>query len=311
MILVWRSHGIKDFCRLHAGWLLTGFRRGNENNFRIGLQAQERLGGMTRPVSAHPGVEGNLVAKKEYEKMARVEQEHWWYRSLHHLVLNSIRRNTAGKDISIIDAGCGTGGLMLYLRQRGYSNMRGFDLSPHAVGICHERGLNVTEGDLRSIREHFTLSSADVIVSNDTFCFFRGEECADLMRQFFQVLQPGGLLILNVPALKAFRGIHDLSVGIRRRFSRPGFHALIDPDQFHVVRELFWPFLLSPMIYCVRLSQRIKMKLKRDYEIGSDIDLPNPWFNRVLEGMTQFENRWLPAKPFGSSLYLVLKAKAA
>jgi hypothetical protein len=53
----------------------------------------------------------------------------------------------------------------------------------------------------------------------------------------------------------------------------------------------------------------MKMRLTRDYEICSDTDLPPPWLNRILEGITLFENRWLPAKPFGSSLYLVLKRR--
>jgi len=129
------------------------------------------------------------------------------------------------------------------------------------------------------------------------------------MRQFFEVLRPGSILILNVPALDAFRGIHDLSVGIQHRFSRSDLPSLIDPNMFHMIRVLYWPFLLSPVVYCVRLRQRMKMRLTKNYEICSDIDLPHPWVNRVLEGLTRFENRRLPSKPFGSSLFLVLKKR--
>ena len=241
--------------------------------------------------------------------MARVEQEHWWYRALHHLVLDSIRRHGVGSDISIIDAGCGTGGLMLYLQGQDYTHLKGFDLSQHAVDICRERGLHVEQCDLRDMAGCYLPASADVIVSNDTLCFLNEQECANLMGQCFEVLHPGGLLILNVPALKAFQGIHDLSVGIHHRFSRSDLHKLIDLHKFRIVRELYWPFLLSPLVYCVRLRQRMKMRLTRDYEICSDIDLPSPWLNKILEGITLFENRWLPAKPFGSSLYLVLKKR--
>jgi SAM-dependent methyltransferase len=249
-----------------------------------------------------------LDRKEEYEKMARVEQEHWWYRALHHLVLDSLRGNTRNNDISILDAGCGTGGLMLFLRQEGYTRVRGFDLSPHAVEICRGRGLDVEQCDLRNVATRYPRASADVIISNDTLCFLNGEERSGFMRQCFDVLYPGGILILNVPALKAFAGIHDLSVGIQHRFSRSDLPSLINLNMFHLIRVLYWPLLLSPVVYCVRLQQRMKMRLTRNYEIRSDIDLPHPWVNRVLEGLTRFENRCLPLKPFGSSLYLVLES---
>ena len=249
-----------------------------------------------------------LDRKDEYEKMARVEQEHWWYRALHHLVLNSLHTNTSHNDISVLDAGCGTGGLMLFLRLHGYPRVKGFDLSPHAVEICRERGLDVEQCDLRNMTARYPRSSADVIISNDTLCFLNGEERSSFMGQCFEVLRPGGLLILNVPALKAFGGIHDLSVGIQHRFSRYDLRRLIDLHKFRLIEDLYWPFLLSPLVYCVRLWQRMKMRLAKNYEVRSDIDIPRPWINRVLEGLTRFENRRFRLKPFGSSLYLVLQS---
>ena len=249
-----------------------------------------------------------LERKDEYEKMARVEQEHWWYRALHHLVLDYLRGNTRNNDISILDAGCGTGGLMLFLRQNGYPRVKGFDLSPHAVEICRGRGLDVEQCDLRNMAARYPHSSADVIISNDTLCSLNGEERSSFMGQCFDVLRPGGLLILNLPALEAFRGIHDLSVGIQHRFSRSDLRRLIDLHKFRLIEDLYWPFLLSPLVYCVRLWQRMKMRLAKNYEIRSDIDLPHSRVNRALEEITRIENRRLPAKPFGSSLYLVLQS---
>lgn len=249
-----------------------------------------------------------LDRKDEYEKMARVEQEHWWYRVLHHLVLNSLRTNTSHNDISVLDAGCGTGGLMLFLRQHGYPRVKGFDLSPHAVEICSGRGLDVEQCDLRNMTARYPRTSADVIVSNDTLCCLNGQERTNFMRQCFEILRPGGLLILNLPALKAFRGIHDLSVGIQHRFSRADLPSLVDPNMFQMIKSLYWPFLLSPAVYCVRVRQRMKMRVTRNYKIRSDIDLPRPWVNGILEKLIRFENRRLPSKPFGSSLYLELRS---
>ena len=245
----------------------------------------------------------------EYEKMARAEKELWWYQALHHLVFDSIHKNLFGWNVSIIDAGCGTGGLMLFLHERGFGNLKGFDLSPYAVKICRERRLDVEQGNLINIAGYYPPASADVIVSNDTLYYLNEQQRSDVVRQCFQLLKPEGLLMFNLPALKAFQGIHDVAVGIIHRFSRPDVPELIDPSQFCIIRELYWPFLLSPAIYLVRLRQRIRMRMKSAFEVNSDIDLPSPPLNKMLRRITLFENRWFRTKPFGSSLFLVMKKK--
>lgn len=48
----------------------------------------------------------------EYERMDRVEDAMWWYRALHHRVLAALRRNPGDPGLPLLDAGCGTGGLL-------------------------------------------------------------------------------------------------------------------------------------------------------------------------------------------------------
>lgn len=54
-----------------------------------------------------------LAKEKEYIKMAKAERNHWWYRNLHYLVLDTIKNRFSRRDIAIIDAGCGTGGVIV------------------------------------------------------------------------------------------------------------------------------------------------------------------------------------------------------
>ncbi|OGP76000.1 MAG: hypothetical protein A2W09_06695 [Deltaproteobacteria bacterium RBG_16_50_11] len=246
----------------------------------------------------------------EYEKMAKVEEALWWYRTLHQLVLDAIRRYRPGRDIAILDAGCGTGGLMHFLRSCGYWNLKGVDLSNVAVEWCHRRNLDVQQGNLTDFAGLYAEESADVIVSNDTLYFFQEREQENVVGQFQRVLKPGGLLILNLPALNAFRGIHDISVGIKVRFSKADTRRLLKEGLFDVVRELYWPFLLSPVIYAVRLSQRIKMRWNPHFQIRSDINLPPERLNRIFLELSLFENRMLTRRPFGSSLLLMGRKKS-
>jgi SAM-dependent methyltransferase len=251
-----------------------------------------------------------LGCPDEYAKMAKVEEVLWWYRTLHHLVLDVIRRYRPGLDIAILDAGCGTGGLMHFLLSCGYRNLKGVDFSNVAVEWCHRRNLDVQQGNLTNFAGLYAEESADVIVSNDTLYFFQEQEQENVVEQFRRILKPGGLLILNLPALKAFRGIHDICVGIKVRFSKADTRRLLKESLFDVVQELYWPFLLSPVIYAVRLSQRIKMRRNPHFQIGSDTNLPPERLNRIFLELTLFENRMLARRPFGSSLLLMGRKKS-
>jgi SAM-dependent methyltransferase len=81
-----------------------------------------------------------MIGKQyEYDAMARCEKELWWYKSLHDRTLRTIER-VAGKGAKILDAGCGTGGMLTRLRNHGYTNLDGFDLSPDAIKHSRENG---------------------------------------------------------------------------------------------------------------------------------------------------------------------------
>ncbi|MEI8203010.1 MAG: class I SAM-dependent methyltransferase [Bacteroidota bacterium] len=240
--------------------------------------------------------------------MAQVEEELWWYKSLHSLVQKAISKHFTEKTIKIVDAGCGTGGLMKFLQKKyHYNNLQGIDISPDAIEICRSAQLNVVLDDIKNISAHFQPASIDVIISNDTFYFLSEPERSSIIAEFYNLLQPKGLVIINLPALKAFRGIHDISVGINYRFSRKDIPRLVDISQFNILKATYWPFFLSPIIWFTRCFQRIKLKLNKNTKIISDINLPPTRINELLFKLIQAENALLNHKPFGSSLFLILQ----
>ena len=46
---------------------------------------------------------------EEYRLMQSVEDQHWWYATLHQQVLDAVQEYTNAKPVKILDAGCGTG----------------------------------------------------------------------------------------------------------------------------------------------------------------------------------------------------------
>ena len=247
-----------------------------------------------------------INSKNEYIKMDGVEGKHWWYKSLHKLVLNSIESNFNSKEINILDAGCGTGGLLEYLRSKNYNNISGYDLSKDAVELSNQKGLNTIELDLIDYQN--TDKKYDVIISNDTMYFFNLEEQKRILDEFYLSLNRGGILILNLPSFNAFGGIHDKAVGVENRFNAKMVDDMIDNDKFEIIQKTYWPFLLSPLIYLVRLAQRVQLKNNSNVRYVSDIDVPPEIINNTLYSIITLENKYIKRKPFGSSLFLVLRA---
>lgn len=249
-----------------------------------------------------------LNRQQEYQKMSVVESNHWWYKTLHKLVLESLFEYIPDKDSNILDAGCGSGGLITFLNSNKYKNIKGFDLSDDAVSLSKEKKLNVVHGDINDIEGIISKQYFDAIISNDTLYFLNSGEISKFMDSCSNGLRSGGVLILNIPVFEAFSGIHDISVGIRKRFSRQDYNIFLINKDFRVVRKTFWPFLLSPLIFITRLVQRLRYALFKP-EVKSDIDLPSPLINNILYRITLFELNNIKHSIFGSSLFIVLQKK--
>ena len=106
---------------------------------------------------------------REYERMSESELQHWWYKSLHELTLTEIKKHFQGKDITIVDAGCGTGGLLLQLKNEGYKNCSGIDIAFHAIELAKHRNVDVIQDSILNINKYYAANSIDVIISHDVF----------------------------------------------------------------------------------------------------------------------------------------------
>src|SRR3989304_3802618 len=92
-----------------------------------------------------------VMNDNEYGRMFEVEDSHWWYVTLHRLILKYVAREHNRKGpLDILDAGCGTGRLCQLMS--GFGNVQGVDMSGTAVKLCRKRALNaVYQADLNSM----------------------------------------------------------------------------------------------------------------------------------------------------------------
>jgi trans-aconitate methyltransferase len=245
----------------------------------------------------------------EYEKMYAVERQLWWYKILHAKVLKAIQQHFSTTNIAILDAGCGTGGLLSFLKEHNYTNVVGLDGSEDAVAFCQERQLDVTLCRFETIEGFRPQNQYDVIVCNDVFYCLEEIDIVRAMRYFWTHLKPNGLLVMNNNAFNAFYGTHDVAVGGKRRFVLADLKKLGETAGFKVATSTYWSFLLSPLILAVRQWQAFKLRhgWEKPENIVSDVALPSPLVNQALYYLVKSEEIFLPKSPIGSSLFITMR----
>jgi 2-polyprenyl-3-methyl-5-hydroxy-6-metoxy-1,4-benzoquinol methylase len=252
-----------------------------------------------------------LINSEEYRAMFEVEEKLWWYKILHEKVIAEINSFANGnKQITILDAGCGTGGLLLKLQDAGYQNIQGFDFNDDAVAFSKSRGLNVQKLDITHLQGVFEKESFDVIVSDDVLYQFEDEVIEKTISSIVDILKPNGVFITNNNAFEIFRGTHDIAVGSKKRFVLKDFKAYLSQIKaVSISKHHYWSLFLSPLILVVRLLQKLQLKLHLvDLQnIKSDVEMPSEFMNNLFYNICKFERKILKKSPFGSSLFLVLK----
>jgi 2-polyprenyl-3-methyl-5-hydroxy-6-metoxy-1,4-benzoquinol methylase len=102
-------------------------------------------------------------------------------------------------DARILDVGCGRGGLVYWLSQRGYHRAEGIDVSGEQVETARRVGVaNVQQADLRSYLGS-RVQSYDALILRDVVEHFTREQIIEVLELCRAALRPGGVVIVQVP----------------------------------------------------------------------------------------------------------------
>ncbi|RME66605.1 MAG: class I SAM-dependent methyltransferase [Verrucomicrobia bacterium] len=239
----------------------------------------------------------------EYERLAAAEDRLWYFRALRERVIDALRRTGVPDNAVVLDAGCGTGGML-----RGLSAwssgavLRGIDVSPLACERAAAAGFDVREGSVEEIP--FGDGEFDAIVSLDVLTQVEVPLLA--LVEFFRCLKPGGVLVLNGAALPWLWSYHDERVQSRRRLTRRRTLALVREAGLRVEFATYWNCFLLPLV-----AARRKLLPRRDG--SSDVRPPVPVVNELCLGVAWLErllNRTGLPLPIGSSLFVVARRPA-
>lgn len=116
-------------------------------------------------------------------------------------ILSQLR--PVSKDARIFDLGCGSGSLIAALKEAGYHQVSGMDLSEEQVKMAHGMGVSeVMLGDaMQYLRD--TPEGFDVITGMDIIEHFTKDELVELLQLIQRKLKAGGMAIFRTPNMDA------------------------------------------------------------------------------------------------------------
>jgi len=234
-----------------------------------------------------------------YQQMREIEDRHWWFqgrRQIVSAVLSSLKRPA---DAKVLDLGCGTGGNLEMLLDFG--SVTGVEMDTEAAALASQRGIApVSQGSLPDELPLFD-AGFDLVTMLDVLEHIEQEDAS--LSAVKQLLEPGGHLLLTVPAFEFLWGPHDESHHHKRRYRARSLRTALEAAGFRVIRLSYYNTWLFPPVALLRLLRKIMPAGDAELEAT----MPPGWLNRCLKTLFASERFVLTRAhfPFGVSLLAV------
>jgi len=229
---------------------------------------------------------------KYYE---RLYYEHWWWQARSRFVsewLDDLQLPTQG---CVLDIGCG-GGWAFPVWQK-YGDVYGIEISQDLVDSAGGNKSQIHCGSFDD--RYYPEKPLTLILMLDVLEHMRDPLLA--IQHAFEILEPGGHILMTVPAMPSLWTSHDELNHHYMRYTKTSFESMIRSTSFEV-RRLKYFFLWTTV---VKLLIRVKEALIRTSP--SNPHIPGPIFNRLFYHASLWEHRLLRNvnMPLGTSLVCV------
>lgn len=124
------------------------------------------------------------------------------------------------KSTAILEVACGEGALLAFLKEEGFTNLAGFDLSPENVAICHRLGLTfVEQADALAKLAGDAKRTFGLVLAIDLVEHLPKEKAAGFIEVARSSLAPGGSLVLQTPNAGSLYGCYNRYYDLSHEFA--------------------------------------------------------------------------------------------
>jgi len=234
-----------------------------------------------------------------------LEDTYWWFVGRRAIIDSVLRRFAAACKVAV-DVGCGTGRNMAVLAQYA-DRVVGLDRSMAALSIAVSRGLAAGCVDGHSLP--LAGQSVDLLTAFDVLEHMDDDVSA--LDEFNQVLRPGGLLLVTVPAYRFLWSEHDEALMHRRRYVASELHMKLNRTGYDVILRSYAVFFAFFPILFYRLFRGLFPKDAMSPK-ASHVILP-PVLNSLFTWTLRIEAFLIGSVrlPWGTSIIMLARKQPA
>lgn len=214
----------------------------------------------------------------------------WWYAGREAAISRALKPFVTGKQGKVLDFGAGPGAMQHFLENFG--SVFAYEKDKDAAAKAATRGYEAvfTEEPENLERAFYTLIGAFDVLEHI-------EDDAAAANMLLDLLAPGGILVVSVPAYNFLWSHHDVINHHFRRYTRKSITSLLRKAGFSVRYCTYWNFLLFPLAVIVRLFNKTG---------EGAFNLPRA-IDRLLTGLLRAESLIVPGLSFpcGSGLVVI------
>ncbi len=222
---------------------------------------------------------------------------HFWFRWRGEVLRRALADAGAatGNALLALDVGCGSGVLASQIERLTAWTVDGTDLNLPALERCAARRGRSLYYDVTEQREEL-LGRYDAVVLFDVI-----EHVADtapFLRSLLRHLKPGGLLLVNVPALPALTSEYDRAAGHLRRYTTRSLAAELEGLGLETRVLRYWGLSLVPLL----IARKVMLARGGPRTIDRGFRPPLAALNAALVWLMRLETGLLHAPRLGTSV---------
>ena len=240
------------------------------------------------------------MERQVYDRMAELDQRHWWYRARRKVLASLIERVVQPEpDSRILEIGCGTGHNFPMLGK--YGKVEAIEIDPAARAMAEDRlGRSIGSAPLPTL-DGVADASFDMIGSFDVIEHIPDDHGA--LAGIARCLKPGGKFVMTVPAHQWMWSAHDVVNHHKRRYSKKTLDAAITKAGLRHNGLSWFNSLLFPAAVAARLAGRLTGK------DDSDDSPPPKLLNSLFETVFRVERHLIGRVPLTPGLSILTLAR--
>jgi len=225
---------------------------------------------------------------EDFDLLFNLEEKFWWFVGMRQITDTVASRELLRSNLTILDAGCGTGFNLRHYNSKPERDVYGLDVTMDALQWVRRRSFGkVAQASVTDIP--FESEAFDLVFSFDVLQQLSPELSEAAIREMHRVLKPGGHLFVRVAAFEWLHSSHDEELHTVHRFTRKEMAAKLTRAGFEVEWNSYANGLLFPVVLVRRFLKRVG--------IGGGTDVrPLPsglgWLDAVFRRVLIAEASW-------------------